>query len=156
MPTAPAAAPKVHRFEVFPAPGRADPRGERVRAEAAAIPLRLDRIDAVRVYLVEGDLDAEAVRTLGCGLLADTVVDRAAQARLSRNIVMSHACGVGSRLGIVETRAIMAAQVANLAHGRSGVRREVIEQSLGALPADDVRRLTVTNCAQLYGFPLVA
>lgn len=32
----------------------------------------------------------------------------------------------------------------------------VIEETLGALPAEDVRRLTVTNCADLYGFPLVA
>lgn len=32
---------------------------------------------------------------------------------------------------------------------------KVISESLGALPADDVRRLTVTNCAELYGFPLV-
>lgn len=33
---------------------------------------------------------------------------------------------------------------------------KVITESLGALPAADVRRLTVTNCAELYGFPLVA
>jgi len=32
--------------------------------------------------------------------------------------------------------------------------RRVIEETLGALPADDVRRLTVTNCAELYGFPI--
>jgi predicted TIM-barrel fold metal-dependent hydrolase len=32
----------------------------------------------------------------------------------------------------------------------------VIDETLGALPVEDVRRLTVTNCAGLYGFPLVA
>jgi predicted TIM-barrel fold metal-dependent hydrolase len=32
---------------------------------------------------------------------------------------------------------------------------DVIEETLGALPADDVRKLTVTNCAALYGFPVV-
>jgi len=32
----------------------------------------------------------------------------------------------------------------------------VVAETLGALPADDVRRLTVTNCAELYRFPLVA
>ena len=31
---------------------------------------------------------------------------------------------------------------------------EVIAETLGALPADDVRRLTVTNCAHLYKFPV--
>ena len=28
-----------------------------------------------------------------------------------------------------------------------------IEETLGALPADDVRKITATNCARLYGFP---
>lgn len=29
-----------------------------------------------------------------------------------------------------------------------------IEETLGALPADDLRKITATNCAHLYGFPL--
>jgi histidine ammonia-lyase len=40
---------------------------------------------------------------------------------------MSHACGVGPRLDDAEVRAIMAAQIGNLAHGHSGVRRAVID-----------------------------
>ena len=32
--------------------------------------------------------------------------------------------------------------------------RDAIDESLGALPADDVRKLTATNCARLYGFEL--
>jgi len=32
--------------------------------------------------------------------------------------------------------------------------RRVVAETLGALPADAVRKLTVTNCADLYGFPL--
>jgi predicted TIM-barrel fold metal-dependent hydrolase len=31
--------------------------------------------------------------------------------------------------------------------------RRAIEDSLGTLAPDDVRRITATNCAQLYGFP---
>jgi hypothetical protein len=31
--------------------------------------------------------------------------------------------------------------------------RDAIASSLGTLPADDVRKITATNCAQLYGFP---
>lgn len=65
--------------------------------------------------------------TTGVGALADVVVDRAAQSQLSRNIVMSHACGVGPRLEPAAVRAIMTAMVGNLAHGRSGVRRAVVE-----------------------------
>lgn len=33
--------------------------------------------------------------------------------------------------------------------------QRVVAETLGALPADDVRKLTVTNCADLYGLPLV-
>ena len=31
--------------------------------------------------------------------------------------------------------------------------RQAIEDSLGTLPADDVRKITASNCARLYGFP---
>jgi predicted TIM-barrel fold metal-dependent hydrolase len=33
--------------------------------------------------------------------------------------------------------------------------RRVVAETLGALPETDVRRMTVTNCAELYGLPLV-
>jgi predicted TIM-barrel fold metal-dependent hydrolase len=32
--------------------------------------------------------------------------------------------------------------------------RRAIAESLGALPADDVRKITATNCARLYSFPI--
>jgi hypothetical protein len=32
--------------------------------------------------------------------------------------------------------------------------QQAIADSLGALSTDDVRKITATNCAQLYGFPL--
>jgi predicted TIM-barrel fold metal-dependent hydrolase len=31
--------------------------------------------------------------------------------------------------------------------------RRAIEESLGTLPAGDVRKITATNCARLYRFP---
>ena len=108
-------------------------RGERLALSDAAW-TRIDHASALVAALVERGDRAYGITT-GVGALADTVVDRGAQARLSRNILMSHACGVGPRLGEAEVRAIMAAQVANLAHGHSGVRREVIEQMLALLNA---------------------
>ena len=48
------------------------------------------------------------------------IIDGDRQRVLSHNILMSHACGVGDALGSVETRAIMAAQINNFAHGASG------------------------------------
>lgn len=75
--------------------------------------------------IVETGVRAYGVNT-GVGALSDTVVDRQSQSRLSRNIILSHACGVGPLLPVREVRSIIAAQIANFAHGHSGVRPEVI------------------------------
>lgn len=85
--------------------------------------------------LVETGTRGYGINT-GVGALCDVVIDRKGQAQLSRNILLSHSCGVGAPLGRAETRAIMAAQIANFAHGRSGVRIEVIDALLALLNAD--------------------
>lgn len=74
----------------------------------------------------------------GVGALCDIVISRENQQALSRNIILSHACGVGDPLGRAEARAVMAAQIANFAHGRSGVRLETVEALLALLNADIV------------------
>jgi histidine ammonia-lyase len=76
--------------------------------------------------IVESGVRAYGVNT-GVGALADTVVDRPSQSRLSRNIILSHACGVGPLLEAREVRAIIAAQIANFSHGHSGVRPVIVE-----------------------------
>ncbi|HTO32310.1 MAG TPA: histidine ammonia-lyase [Pararhizobium sp.] len=76
--------------------------------------------------IVESGVRAYGVNT-GVGALADTVVDRPSQSRLSRNIILSHACGVGTLLDAREVRAIIAAQVGNFSHGHSGVRPAIVE-----------------------------
>ena len=85
--------------------------------------------------IVETGVRAYGINT-GVGALSDTVVDRASQGRLSRNIVLSHACGVGPLLAAREVRAIIAAQIANFAHGHSGVRLEIVKH-LAAFLAQD-------------------
>ncbi len=90
--------------------------------------------NAARVVeaIAERGIRAYGINT-GIGALSETVVPRSQQARLSRNLLMSHAVGVGESLGEAEVRAVIAAQVNNYAHGRSGIRREVIEALLGLL-----------------------
>jgi len=75
MPTTAAPTTAVHRFEVHPAPGRADPRGSRVLAEATALGYTLDGVAATRVYLIEAPLTEGQPQRLARALLADTVVD---------------------------------------------------------------------------------
>ncbi|MFT4184339.1 MAG: histidine ammonia-lyase [Rhizobium sp.] len=85
--------------------------------------------------IVERGIRAYGINT-GVGALSDTVVDRPSQSRLSRNIILSHACGVGSPLAPREVRAVIAAQIANFAHGHSGIRREIVEHLLAFLQRD--------------------
>ncbi len=63
----------------------------------------------------------------GVGALCDVVVPPSKQMELSRNIVMSHAVGVGPLLEPPSVRAIMAAAINNFAHGHSGVRPAAVD-----------------------------
>ncbi len=75
--------------------------------------------------LVANEVRAYGVNT-GVGALCDVLVTPAKQRALSRNIVMSHAVGVGPALEAPAVRAIMAAAVNNYARGYSGVRPEIV------------------------------
>jgi histidine ammonia-lyase len=77
--------------------------------------------------IVSMGIRAYGVNT-GVGALCDVVVDASQLRQLSRNIVMSHAVGVGPCFGRCEVRAIITAAINNFAHGRSGVRLEVVER----------------------------
>jgi len=74
----------------------------------------------------------------GVGALCDVVIPESKQAHLSRNIVMSHAVGVGPLLDSAAVRAIIAAAVNNFAHGFSGVRPELVDRLLALLEHDCV------------------
>ena len=87
--------------------------------------------------IVARGIPAYGVST-GVGALSETVVPPEGQRALSRHIVLSHAVGTGPLLSGPETRAIMAAAVANYAHGRSGVRPAVVEQLLACLARDTI------------------
>ena len=87
--------------------------------------------DLVRAIVAQG-VAAYGINT-GVGALVDRAVEPALQRRLSRQLIMSHACGVGAPLPEPEVRAIMAAQANNHAHGCSGVRVAVVEALLALL-----------------------
>ncbi len=75
----------------------------------------------------------------GFGKLASTRIDDDKLAQLQRNLILSHAVGVGPALSERVTRLALAIKIVGLAQGRSGVRRVVIDGLLklltsGALP----------------------
>ncbi|MCC9624485.1 histidine ammonia-lyase [Thalassospira sp. MA62] len=101
-------------------------------------PAAMDRIATGRAIvdaLVDRGIKGYGINT-GVGALCDVIIDRDRQSSLSHNILMSHACGVGEPLSLVETRAIMAAQINNFAHGASGVRSDVINALVALLNAN--------------------
>jgi histidine ammonia-lyase len=114
-----------------------------VAAVAEGAGLELSDAARLRVqdarYVVES-IVAKGIRAYGIntgvGALCDVVVEPSQLRHLSRNIIMSHAVGVGSPLGRCEVRAIIAAAVNNFAHGYSGVRLEVVERLVALLAHD--------------------
>ncbi|AJY73399.1 histidine ammonia-lyase [Paenibacillus beijingensis] len=65
--------------------------------------------------------------TTGLGDLVNVRLTPDEAAQLSRNVVMSHACGVGEPLETDQVRAIMFAAIINFAQGYSGIRLETVE-----------------------------
>jgi histidine ammonia-lyase len=62
----------------------------------------------------------------GFGLLANTEIKPADLEALQRNLVLSHACGVGPALSDEVVRLALVLKIASLARGASGVRRETV------------------------------
>lgn len=105
------------------------------RARAELSPAARERVRRARA-LVEARLeDGEAhygINT-GFGTLAEVRIDRADLERLQRNLVLSHAAGVGAPLPLPETRALMLLRANVLAKGVSGIREETLDLLLAML-----------------------
>ena len=71
----------------------------------------------------------------GFGKLASKRIDEAQLAQLQRNLVLSHAVGVGADLPDRVVRLAMALKIVTLAQGRSGVRRVIVDALASLLGA---------------------
>lgn len=113
---------------------------------AGASALSLDAADYARIE-ASAKTVADALRSgnalyginTGFGKLASTRISDDNLAALQRNLILSHAVGVGPALNERVTRLALAIKVVTLAQGRSGVRRIVVDGLLklltsGALP----------------------
>ncbi|PYO52007.1 MAG: histidine ammonia-lyase, partial [Candidatus Rokuibacteriota bacterium] len=74
--------------------------------------------------------------TTGVGKLKDTVIPQEDRRQLQRNLVLSHAAGVGPALDPRETRSVLLLLAASLARGHSGVRPAVVEHVIACLNRD--------------------
>ena len=103
----------------------------------ASAAVRIDVARALVDAIVERGIRAYGVNT-GVGALCDVIVAPPEQSQLSRNLLMSHAVGVGETLAGTETRAIIAAAINNFAHGYSGIRLDVVRCLQALLNGDCV------------------
>lgn len=74
--------------------------------------------------------------TTGFGALSDVVIPAADVRALQRNILMSHAAGVGPELAPDEVRALMVLRLKDFARGHSGIRWETAVRLRDFLNAD--------------------
>lgn len=93
---------------------------------------RIANARAIVEHIVEREERAYGINT-GLGALCNVVLKRDQLSKLSSNTLQSHACGVGEPLSIAQTRAVLAAQLQNYAHGHSGVSQEVVDGLLTLL-----------------------
>jgi len=73
--------------------------------------------------------------TTGFGNLADVSISQSDTRRLQRNLLMSHASGVGKPLDPESVRAVMALRVKDLLRGNSGARPETVQLLVDLLNA---------------------
>jgi histidine ammonia-lyase len=69
----------------------------------------------------------------GLGALCNITLEDDQLSQLSRNTLLSHACGVGPKLPDVQVRAIICAAIGNYSHGKSGVSPEIVQGLLSLL-----------------------
>ncbi|MCB0076116.1 MAG: histidine ammonia-lyase [Anaerolineales bacterium] len=110
---------------------RAAPRDVKVQLSDEARQ-RMARSRAAVEALVDEGRVAYGITT-GFGAFKDRVIDRAQLGELQRNLVLSHAVGVGPEFDAETTRAIILIRANQLARGYSGIRIEVVERLLALL-----------------------
>ncbi len=103
---------------------RAIYRGAVPRLDPASAPRIAESAAAVGRILAHGE-PVYGINT-GFGKLASVRIDDADLATLQRNIVLSHAAGIGDPSPVAVVRLMMALKLASLAQGASGVRRETV------------------------------
>src|SRR5438093_5224788 len=74
--------------------------------------------------------------TTGFGRFADVTIPTGEIAELQRNLIRSHAAGVGAPLEAPAVRAMMLLRANALAKGNSGIRVATVETLLAMLAAD--------------------
>ena len=115
-------------------------RGGLTLAMSEAAGRDIDRAAAAVAQIVARGQPAYGVNT-GFGRLAQTHIPNDQLELLQRNLVLSHAVGVGDPLPAGVVRLMLALKIVALARGFSGVRRELVDALLALYNADVLPRV---------------
>jgi histidine ammonia-lyase len=110
------------------------------RARVELAPAALERVERARALVdrtAAGDVPTYGINT-GFGTLSEVRIDRKDLRTLQRNLLLSHAAGVGQPLPLLEARALLLLRANVLAKGHSGVRPETLLLALEMLNRDVV------------------
>ncbi|MBZ0130952.1 MAG: histidine ammonia-lyase [Rhodobacteraceae bacterium] len=99
-------------------------RGGKVTIDPACRP-GVERAQAIVMEAAAGEVPVYGVNT-GFGKLASVRIAARDTAQLQRNLILSHAAGIGAPLDTGVVRLVMALKMLSLGRGASGVRWEVI------------------------------
>src|SRR5436190_16886244 len=104
-----------------------------VAFERRRVQIHPDAIEKIRRSRAVVDAIVDEGRTVygistGFGKLADVRIGRDELTQLQKNLIRSHACGIGDPLSQEETRALILMRANVLAKGFSGVRPSVVER----------------------------
>ena len=101
---------------------------------SADVRARMERARALVERMAAGDEPHYGINT-GFGALAEVRIAPAQLALLQRNLIESHAVGVGDPLAFAEARALMVLRASTLAVGHSGCRTLILDAILALLNA---------------------
>ena len=110
------------------------------RARIELAPAALERVERARALVdrtAAGDVPTYGINT-GFGTLSEVRIDRKDLRTLQRNLLVSHAAGVGQPLPLPEARALLLLRANVLAKGHSGVRPRTLQLALEMLNRDVV------------------
>jgi len=112
----------------------------RIWAQPTTVTLHADALAAVEraaatIHAIVDKGDAAYGINTGFGKLAKSRIPDAELEQLQRNLILSHAVGVGEPMSDATVRLLMVTKAASLARGHSGVRTVVIDTLLALLNA---------------------
>lgn len=106
-------------------------KGYEVKISEKAIKKVLKSRELVDLYVEEERVSYGI--TTGFGKFSDKIISKEDTGKLQKNLIMSHACGVGEPLSIDVVKGIMFLRANSLSKGHSGVRLIIIETLLNMI-----------------------